>query len=72
MNFKIIYFLGAIILFLGLIWAFLPHAFHDEILTGGELEGESHLIHTLQGIVVAIVGIGILVFSNKKLKKTHD
>ena len=56
--------IGTVILFLGILFAFLPHAWHSAIL---EEEVEtSHFTHTIYGIAAAIVGLGILIWDKKK------
>ena len=63
MKFNFFYFFGSFILFLGLLWVFLPHTAHQELLPGDEVE---HLYHTLQGAAVVVVGLGIMIVSRKK------
>lgn len=65
MKNKILYYVGATILFLGFLWMFLPHAAHDKLL----LNHNSHVLHTLQGAGIVIIGIIIMVFSNNKVSK---
>ncbi|HLG24459.1 MAG TPA: hypothetical protein VI564_06035 [Candidatus Nanoarchaeia archaeon] len=62
--------IGTIILFFGILFAFLPHAWHDAILQ--EEVGVSHFTHTIYGILAAIVGLGILIWSNKIPKGTKN
>ncbi len=65
---KWFYGLGCIVLFLGLVWMFLPHAFHDEVLSNiGEEHESTHFTHTLQGAIVAIIGLIVLILSNRKM-----
>lgn len=61
MKFNFFYIFGSVILFLGLLWMFLPHAVHEAILAD-EVE---HLYHTLQGVIVAVFGLGIMIVSRK-------
>ncbi len=68
MRFKIIYNLGSIILFLGLFWMLLPHAFHEKII--GNVVEESHIAHTIQGLIIAILGLIIMAFTDKKIRQT--
>ncbi len=63
MKIKYLYYFGTLLLFLGLLWMFLPHTAHDIILN--ESEQSSHLFHTFEGAFIAIVGIVIMVISNK-------
>ena len=71
MNFKIIYFLGAVVLFLGLLWSLLPHAFHEKVSLFEKDDSFtfSHQIHLLEGLITAIFGLIILIYSDKKIKK---
>ncbi len=59
---------GALLLFLGLLWMFLPHAVHTVILSK-EQETE-HIVHVFQGAVAALGGLGIMMLS-QKYRKTH-
>ena len=65
---KITYALGCIILFLGLLWMFIPHTYHNEVLQGDE---SSHLTHTFEGALATVLGLVILVVSNKSLRKQN-
>ncbi|MBI2148894.1 hypothetical protein HYU23_04390 [Candidatus Woesearchaeota archaeon] len=58
------YNVGALILFIGLLWMFLPHAFHERLIS--QIEETSHIIHIFQGVIISIVGIFVMVLSNKK------
>ena len=65
-----LYILATSALFLGILWAALPHAFHSTILGPEELE--NHSIHVLQGGILAIVGAVFLVWNERKQnKKNH-
>lgn len=66
MNLKILYFSGSAILFLGLLWMFLPHAYHSLLAEKDEI---SHLTHILQGAIVSTPGLILLVYSNKIKKE---
>ena len=66
---KILYAFGCIVLFLGLLWMFLPHAYHSILLQEDEEHETSHLFHTLEGACGAVLGLIILVASNKSLKR---
>ena len=57
---------GALLLFLGLLWTFLPHAAHGLILHEVEAESESHLTHMIQGMGVAIAGLAVMFMANRK------
>jgi len=62
---KLFYHFGTAVLFLGLLWMFLPHAAHAMVL---HEESESHITHTLQGVVVVIVGLAIMIVTERKIK----
>ena len=72
MKFKIIYLIGSIILFLGLFWMLLPHANHAEIISSisSEIEETSHFLHTLEGLTLTILGLIIMIYSNRKINST--
>ena len=61
---KTIYILGSILLFLGLLWMFLPHTTHQVMLN--EEEEISPILHILEGVVVAILGLGIMLYGKKR------
>ncbi|HLC31654.1 MAG TPA: hypothetical protein VJK51_03225 [Candidatus Nanoarchaeia archaeon] len=68
---KLIYILGSIVLFLGLIWMLLPHAAHGEVaesLTGNGEDAleESHLTHTLEGLIATVVGLILMAYTEKQ------
>ncbi len=65
MNKKIIDVIGTILLFIGFLLAFLPHAFHARI----GLSEQTHLRHVITGMILVIAGLGILIYNNKALKK---
>jgi hypothetical protein len=65
---KILYGIGCVVLFLGLLWMFLPHAYHGAILQEDEERETSHLFHTLEGAIGAVLGLIILIVSNRSLK----
>ena len=56
--------IGTILLVVGFLLAFLPHATHVAV----GLEETSHLQHVIFGIALVVVGLGILVYNNKALK----
>ena len=64
MKSKLLDIIGAILLFIGMFLAFLPHAFHAK---AGLDEGTSHLKHVITGIVLVLLGLGILIWNNKAL-----
>ena len=53
---------GAFILFLGLLWMFLPHAAHEIIIQ----ENNDHILHVFEGAAVAITGIGLMILDRRK------
>lgn len=53
---------GAVILFIGFLWIFLPHAAHAEITNNLE---ENHLFHIFEGLVIALTGLTLMVLSNR-------
>jgi hypothetical protein len=55
---------GTLILFLGLLWMFLPHAAHELLLS--EIEEAEHYVHILQGTMLTLAGIGFLVLEQKR------
>ena len=66
MNFKILYTVGTVLLFLGLLWMFLPHASHALILN--EKEETSHFLHIFEGLIAVVIGVTILIKTEKKIK----
>ena len=71
-KFNIVYVIGVIFLFFGLLWMFLPHLTHEAVLSKlgqSELEGESHFEHTFQGLVGTLIGLGLLMYDERKQKK---
>lgn len=63
MNFKFIFFLGSLFLFLGLFWLLLPHAYHEKLT---EFDS-SHLFHILEGLILTLLGLILMIYSEKKL-----
>ncbi|MBI2449173.1 hypothetical protein HYV49_02660 [Candidatus Pacearchaeota archaeon] len=55
---KVIYWLGTILLFAGLLLAFLPHATHEKIGLDKETGHSSHII---SGITLIIISLIILI-----------
>mgnify|MGYP001561566409 CR=1 FL=1 len=60
---KPLYFFGTVLLFIGLFWMFLPHATHEKIISADE--NLSHITHIFQGVVLVIIGLAVMIFSNK-------
>ncbi len=67
MKFSFIYFIGSITLFIGLLWMFLPHAYHEEILENVSYNVDlSHITHTVQGLILTLIGLIIMILVQKK------
>ncbi len=62
---KLIDAIGTILLFTGMLIAFSSHAFHARIGLGEET---SHVKHVIYGMIIAVIGLGILIYNNKALK----
>ena len=56
--------IGTILLFIGMLLAFLPHALHVK----AGLNDQTHLKHVVTGIILVVVALGILIYNNKALK----
>ena len=54
------YFLGSLILFTGLLWMMLPHAYHNKITIQ-----KNHLLHIIQGIIISVIGIITIIITRK-------
>ena len=63
---KIIDLIGTILLFIGFLLAFLPHAFHASI---GLNDSVSHAKHVITGIALVVLALAILVYNNNALRK---
>ena len=61
MSKKIIDATGTILLFIGFLLAFLPHALHARI----GLSEQTHLKHVITGIILVLIALGILIYNNK-------
>ena len=61
---KLIDAFATLLLFIGFVLAFLPHAFHSRIGLGDDT---SHLKHVISGIVIVIFALGILIYNNDAL-----
>ena len=62
---KVVDVIATLILLIGMLIAFSSHAFHSKL---GLSEETSHLTHIIYGMIIAIVGLGILIWNNKALK----
>lgn len=56
--------IGTILLFIGFVLAFLPHAFHAKI---GLNDNITHIKHVIYGIGLILISLTILVWNNKAL-----
>ena len=70
MNFNFLYFLGSILVFIGLFWMLLPHALHEQIIVEIDEEGLgiSHYIHLLEGLIPTILGLILMIYLEKHQK----
>ncbi len=64
---KKLYWICTIVLFLGLLWMFLPHAAHGAI-TGVEEETE-HYEHVIQGLIPTLLALVGMIWNEKQSKK---
>ena len=60
--------IATIILGVGMLIAFSSHASHARIGLGEET---SHVKHVIYGMIIAVIGLGILIYNNKALKMWH-
>lgn len=65
MKSSLLYWIGTLVLFLGLFWMFLPHAAHGAVTGEAEQETE-HYIHLIQGLLGTLIGLGILKYEQTK------
>ena len=63
---RIFYLVGAILLFIGLFWLFLPHAYHEQITEEHET---SHITHMIEGIIITLIATLILILADNNLEK---
>ena len=66
MKNRIVNVLGTMLLFIGFVLAFLPHALHTRI---GLDDSVSHTKHVITGIILVVLALAVLVYNNKALKK---
>lgn len=59
-------FFGTVLLFIGFVLAFLPHAVHTAI---GLDDNTSHTKHVIIGIILVLLALTVLLYNNKALKK---
>ena len=69
MKINYFYYAGCFFLFIGLLWMFLPHAFHQRVLS--EKEEIKHIIHIFEGLVFVVIGLVLIIFSNKNKKSRN-
>lgn len=60
---KTLFGVGTVILFIGFFFAFLPHTAHTSIGLGSET---SHVKHVIIGSILILIGIVILILTEKK------
>ena len=60
-----LYWLGVALLFVGWFYALAPHAFHVQSGLG---LGQEHDTHTLEGLVLVVLGLGVLIYDSRKNK----
>ncbi|MBM3233072.1 hypothetical protein FJZ18_02810 [Candidatus Pacearchaeota archaeon] len=60
---RTLYVIGSVLLFIGLIWLFLPHVYHNQALGSSD---ESHYMHILEGVIVVFLGLITLIASTRK------
>lgn len=70
MNFKVLRRISVILLFIGLLWMMLPHAFHEAALEDVH-EETSHYTHLIQGLSLTIAGLSIMNYCDKKQTGTQ-
>lgn len=56
---------GTLVLLAGAILAFLPHAFHSRIGLDADI---SHAKHIATGLILIVLGLFILAYSNKAFR----
>jgi nitrate reductase gamma subunit len=59
-------FIGILLLFIGFVLAFLPHAFHASI---GLNDSVSHTKHVITGLILVVLALAVLIYNNQALKK---
>lgn len=74
MNYKVIYYIGCFLLFIGLFWILLPHAYHNQIIS--EVEGQEsdidHFYHILQGLLPTLLGLVLMISTEQKIKGSNS
>ena len=69
MKHKYAYYLGCILLFLGLLWMFLPHATHH-LIEIPSAENQEHIADIFEGLASVLAGLGFILLSEKYSEKT--
>jgi hypothetical protein len=64
---KKLYWICTIVLFLGLLWMFLPHATHS-VITGKAEEETEHYVHLIEGAIPTIISLILMIWNEKKGK----
>lgn len=63
-KFKIVYFIGCVLLFIGLLWLFLPHVAHsnisEEISQSDESDEGNHFENIIYGLISTLTGLSLL------------
>ena len=59
---KVLDVFGTMLLIIGFLLAFLPHAAHIAIGIGNET---SHLKHVIYGMILVVIALLILIYNNK-------
>jgi len=54
---------GALVLFIGLFWMFLSHAFHERLIS--QVEENFHIIHIFEGLLITITGLIFMLLNRK-------
>lgn len=67
---KKIYWICTIVLFLGLLWMFLPHAAHNLIIS--EVEETEHYEHIIQGLIPTILSLIVMILNEKHSSKKNN
>jgi len=60
---KTAYTFGCIILFIGLFWIMLPHAYHDILANEDETP---HYTHLIQGVFFTLLGLTLLIYTTRE------
>ena len=70
--FKGVYWIGCIFLFFGLLWSFLPHVYHEKVSHAIDKDlSTPHAIHIIEGVIPLLIGLGLIISANKKLRRAN-